>query len=121
MVKAGMRVALPLHPLELDFLARLYYTYVLYILRTRQGGLGQGTREGKEGPGRDRRQVVDFTHIFLLDSSSARVDHRRKGKERQRRRRKREESDRGREGNEILNVAAEMNPHFRTASSARDD
>ncbi len=121
MVKAGMRVALPLHPLELDFLARLYVLHIRTVHTTRQGGLGQGTREGKGGPGSDRRQVVDFTHIFLLDSSSARVDHRRKGKERQRRRRKREESDRGGEGNEILNVAAEMNPHFRTASSARDD
>ncbi len=88
MVKAGMRVALPLHPLELDFLARLYELHIRTVHTTRQGGLGQGTRKVKGGPGRDRRQVVDFTHLFLLDSSSARVDHRRKGKERQRRRRR---------------------------------
>ncbi len=49
MVKAGKRVAIPLHPLELDFLARLNYTYVLYILH---GKVVWARAHGREREGR---------------------------------------------------------------------
>ena len=68
MVKAGMRVALPLHPLELDFLARLYYTYVLYILHGKVVWARAHGRERKGRGGIGVRWSILPTFSFLTSS-----------------------------------------------------